>query len=180
MNRAVFVAAALALGLTSLALIPRAMAEDVRVGRTTAVHPGLIDVGWGDNYGESPKSNDSGYGGGQGGDSGGWNKGGSNGNSDSDDDGYKSKNKGSDYDDDDYQPKPKKKSGYGGDDEDTGTGKPSNGDNGSGKPSTDSNNDIPAVKAACIGKCQKQCASDFVPGSAKQKSCSSHCARQCR
>ncbi len=150
----------------------------------------LVPVGWGDGYGEAPAGKSAGgYGGGNNNGSGSQGTNGYGGGSQSDDDTYQPKKKPKSYGDDDdtYQPKkkpksygddddayqPKKKrSGYGGSDGDSGPVQPSTGGSGGGN--------FPATQAACLGKCQKKCMADFVPGSTSQKSCSARCGGQCQ
>lgn len=137
---------------------------------------------WGSGgYGGTPKGSrdGGGYGGGEN-KGGGWQQ-----KPSQDDSDYTPSKKPDGYDDEDYHPK--EKGGYGEgeqggpvDDECIGHagtqvpahcgGQQDNG--GNAQPSGD--------RTACKTACDKKCKEDFVPGSSKQKSCSSRCVRVCR
>jgi hypothetical protein len=151
-------------------------------------------VGWGDNgqgggYGGTPQNQGSGYGGGQQNQGGGWqggqpqNQGGTYNNNGGNQGGTYNKNSGNQGGDysggnnsqpqGDYQGQQQPQGGNG--------GQPQQGGNSGQQPSGGSE---PTGNAgdntACLANCNKQCMNDFVPGSAKQKTCSGRCNRVCR
>ena len=171
-----------ALASVAAAIFACGLAHTTTTSAAPAAESGPFVVAeWGSGgYGGTPKG--SGDGGGYGG---GENKGGWQQKPSQDDSDYPSSKKPDGYDDEDYQPE--EKGGYGEgeqggpvDDECIGHagtqvpahcgGQQDNG--GNPQPSGD--------RTACKTACDKKCKEDFVPGSSKQKSCSSRCVRVCR